>query len=114
MEVGAFGAPAQSWLLLACEFDLHAVLDLRDPGIRAALQISATDLNQNHRSVNALGRRTPTQELGETCAALRCIDGIVFESLADPPNPNIAIVVVPLSALGSYVKVDQPTADRLP
>ncbi len=105
MEAQAFGAPAQAVIAFPVHFNLQAVIDLVDPATCAALQITTNELVRNHRMATA-SPPTPTQELGEVCAQSGLVDGIVFRSVADPPNLNLAVLEANLARLGSTLEVD--------
>ncbi len=105
IEAQAFGAPAQAVIAFPVRFNLRAVIDLVDPATRAALQITQTELVRNHRTATVTSP-APTQELGEACAQSGIVDGIVFQSIADSPNLNLAVLELNLARLGSSLEVD--------
>jgi hypothetical protein len=94
-EIQAFGWPAQATLIVPVQFDLKAVIDLRDPTSGPA----------------------PTQILGERCAAYGGIDGLLFESPALRGKVDLAILEVALTILGSSLLINDPRNslnDKLP
>jgi RES domain-containing protein len=105
IEAQAFGAPVQAVIAFPVRFNLQAVIDLTNPATCAALQITQTELARNHRTATLIAP-TPTQELGEACAQSGIVDGIVFQSIADPPNLNLAVLELNLARLGGSVEVD--------
>jgi RES domain-containing protein len=105
IEAQAFGAPVQAVIAFPVRFSLQAVIDLTNPATCAALQITQTELARNHRTATLISP-TPTQELGEACAQSGIVDGIVFQSIADPPNLNLAVLELNLARLGGSVEVD--------
>jgi len=105
LEAQAMGAPAQAIVAFPVRFNLHAVIDVTDAATYAALQITQTELVRNHRTATVTSP-APTQELGEACAQSGIVDGIVFHSIGDPPNFNLAVLELNLARLGSTLEVD--------
>lgn len=118
-EVQAANFPASSVAIFPVELDLRAVVDLRNPATLSLLQLTNHDVALNFRSLPGGSPPTPTQLLGERCAALGCVDGIFFPSFArqPPTETNIAIIEATLSILRSSISVNDPRnnlVDRLP
>lgn len=114
IEIQAFSWPARSTATIPVEIDLQAVIDLTKPAALTALNLALVELTSNFR---AAPNPTATQELGERCAALGCVDGILFESLANPGHINLAVIEQNLSLLNSSIKVNDPANnlfDNLP
>jgi hypothetical protein len=98
---------------------LKAVIDLRDPTTLATLQLTPNEVAFNFRSLPPSAPPTDTQVLRERCAALSCVDGILFPSFArrPPTGTNVAVIEATLSVLRSSISVDDPginLRDRLP
>ena len=108
-ETQAFGFLPHAVVIVPVEVDLQAVIDLRDPAIQTALQLTAHDLAINFRAISAGGPLAATQELGECAAASGCIDGFLYESLAMPGSVNLAVFEDNLVPLKSSLIVDDPT-----
>ena len=107
-EVQAFGFPARSVAIVPVQFDLQAVVDLRDVNTLTTLQLTSNDLSVNFRTVSPGTAPAPTQELGECAAASGCVDGLIFESLARPGTINLAVFEANLTRLGSSLAVNDP------
>jgi RES domain-containing protein len=110
-EVQAFGFPASSVSIVPVEFVLNSVLDLTDQSVQQALQTDQAELGINFRSLPRGAPPAPSQELGEACAALTGarIDGLLYESVARPGHLAIAVIEAALAALGSSLKVNDPS-----
>ena len=114
-EAQALGWPAISTAIVPIQFDLRAVVDLRDPIVQSALHTNSGELAANFRSL--LPGSALTQSLGERCAAFGRIDGLLYESPARAGKADLAVLEVALSALGSSLTVHDPLNnlhDRLP
>jgi RES domain-containing protein len=112
-EIQAFGWPPATTVIVPVQFDLKAVVDLRDPKIQAALHTDSGELAINFRSSAAAA----TQELGERCAASGRIDSLLFDSPAMPGKANLAVFEAALTKLGSSLAVNDPAnnlVDSLP
>jgi RES domain-containing protein len=112
-EIQAFGWPPTATVIVPVQFDLKAVVELRDPKVQAALRTSSGELALNFRS----SAPAATQELGERCAASGRIDGLLFDSPAMPGKANLAVLEASLTKLGSFVTVNDPNnnlVDSLP
>lgn len=105
-EIQAFGWPASATVIVPVQFDLKAVVDLRDPNVQTVLQTNSAEIAMNFRSVTS--RPAPTQLLGERCAASGRIDGLLFDSPAMPGKADLAVLEVALSLLGSALAVNDP------
>ena len=109
------GWPAISAAIIPVQFDLKAVVDLRDARNQRLLQTNAAELSLNFRSLPP--GSAPTQTLGERCAAYGRIDGFLYESPALAGKANLAVFETALSILGSSLEVSDPAnnlRDRLP
>jgi len=104
-EIQAFGWPPYA-TIVPVEFDLKAVIDLRDPKVQTILRTNSREMTMNFRSVTA--DSTPTQRFGERCAASGRIDGILFDSPAMPGKTNLAVLEAALTPLGSSLAVNDP------
>ncbi len=116
-EIQAFGFPPHAVAIVPVEVDLQAVVDLRDPAIRTALQLTSLNLAMNFRAIPAGGPLAEIQELGECAAASGCIDGFLYESLAMPGSVNLAVLENNLAPLQSSLIVNDPANslhERLP
>jgi RES domain-containing protein len=114
-EIQAFSWPATSTAIIPVQFDLKAVVDLRDPHVQGLLHTCAADLASNFRSVVSI--TAPTQVLGERCASFGRIDGPLFESPAVPGKADLAVIETALPTLGSSLTVadlQNNLHDRLP
>jgi RES domain-containing protein len=112
-EIQAFGWPPSATVIVPVQFDLKAVVDLRDPRVQAALHTNSRELALNFRS----SAPATTQELGEHCAASGRIDGLLFDSPAMPGKKNLAVFEASLTKLGSFLAVNDPNnnlVDSLP
>lgn len=107
-EVQAFGFPARSVTIVPVQFDLQAVVDLRDVNTLTTLQLTTNDLSVNFRTVSPGSAPARTQELGECAAASGCVDGFIFESLARPGTINLAVFEANLRSLNSSLTVNDP------
>lgn len=107
-EVQAFGFPSSSVTIVPVEVNLKAVVDLRDPNVRATLQLTVKELEFNFRTLGVGSAPALAQELGETAAASGSIDGFLYESLALRGKTNLAVFESNLSPLGSSVAVNDP------
>lgn len=105
-EAQALGWPASSTAIIPVQFDLKAIVDLRDPSVQSALQTNSGELAFNFRSLQP--HAAPTQILGERCAALGRIDGLLYESPALAGKVDLAVIEVALSILGSSLTVADP------
>jgi hypothetical protein len=109
------GWPASSVAIIPVQFDLKAVVDLRDPHNQLLLQTTSNELSFNFRSLPA--GTAPTQILGERCAASGRIDASLYESPALTGKTSLAVFETSLSGLGSSLAVSDPLNnlhDRLP
>jgi len=116
-ETQAFGFPASSIAIIPVEFDLRAVVDLRDPAVHKLLQTDPVELSINFRSVPAGVPPAPTQLLGESVAASLRIDGLLYESPARPGHGDLAVIKAALRPSGSSLVVNDPNnnlSDGLP
>jgi RES domain-containing protein len=114
-EAQALGWPAISTAIVPVQFDLKAIVDLRDPDVQRALQTNSAELAFNFRSLQPSS--APTQILGERCAASGRIDGLLYKSPALAGKVDLAVIEVALSILGSSLTVADPLNnlhDRLP
>lgn len=115
-EAQAFGFPASSIAIIPVQFDLRAVVDLRDPAVHKLLRTDAVELSLNFRSSPA-STPAPTQLLGERVAAGLGIDGLLYDSPARPGHVNLAVIEAALNSLGSSLVVNDPRnnlSDALP
>jgi len=106
-EIQAFGWPPSATAIVPVQFDLKAVVDLRDPNVQTVLQTNPAEIGMNFRSI--MSGPAPTQLLGESCAASGRIDGLLFDSPAMPGKTDLAVLEVALSLLGSSLAVNDPT-----
>lgn len=115
-ETQAFGSPLIAVALIPVQFDLRAVVDLRDPAVQKTLNTSSTELSFNFRSLGVKAPPAETQTLGEQVAASGGIDGLLYESPANAGHADLAIIEDALAGLGSSVVADDPggVSDRLP
>lgn len=114
-EIQAFGWPPSATVIVPVQFDLRAVVDLRDRTVQAALNTDSRELAANFRS--STSSPAQTQLLGERCAASGRIDGLLFVSPAMPGKTNLAVFEAALAALGSSLAVNDPNnnlVDALP
>ncbi len=114
-EIQAFGWPPATIAIVPVQFDLKAVVDLRDAQNQRLLQTNVAELSLNFRSLPP--GSAPTQMLGERCAAFGRIDGFLYESPALAGKTNLAVFETALSTLGSSLEVSDPAnnlQDRLP
>jgi hypothetical protein len=102
-EVQAFGAPIQAVAIIPVTVELRAVLDLTDAGIRKKLRLTVDELAINFRVSQV---PTPTQILGECCASLGVVDGLLFSSIADPGGVCLAVIESSLARLGSSLEIN--------
>jgi hypothetical protein len=103
------------FLVIAVQFDLKAVVDLRDRNVQNSLHSDSKELGLNFRSVTS--GPAPTQMLGERRAASGRIDGLFFESPAMRGKVNLAVPESALTMLGSTLAVNDPKnnlSDSLP
>ena len=103
-------------VIFRIEVDLKAVADLRDPDVLAALALDADDVTFNFRSLGPAGRHS-TQILGECCAQLACVDGLLYPSAAHAGGHALAVFEASLAALGGSLMVHGPSGrvkHRLP
>jgi RES domain-containing protein len=107
-EAQAFGFPASSIAIVPVECNLHAVVDLRDPGAQALLHTNHLELSANFRSLAPGSPPSPTQLLGERVSASLRIDGLIYDSSARPGHTNLALIEAALKALGSFAAVNDP------
>lgn len=115
-EVQAFGFPATAVAIIPIHVDLKAVADLREQRIRRRLRLTKVELERNFRRPPG-SPPAATQQLGEACARLASVDGLLYESLACPGKGALAVIEASLAALGSSLTVDDPRSallDRLP
>jgi RES domain-containing protein len=116
-EAQAFGFPASSIAIIPVQFDLRAVVELRDSAVHKLLQTDSVELSINFRSVPAGAPRAATQILGERAAASLRIDGLLYESPARPGHFDLAVIEAALRPLGSSLVVNDPNnklSDALP
>jgi RES domain-containing protein len=114
-EIQAFGWPPSATVIVPVQIDLKAVVDLRDPIVQKTLRTNSKELAINFRAITS--GPTPTQRLGESCAASLRIDGILFDSPALPGKTNLAVIEAALTPLGSSLAVEDPAnslRDSLP
>ena len=114
-EIQAFGWPPTATAIVPVQFDLKAVVDLRDPNVQAILQTNSAEIALNFRSITT--GPAATQVLGERCCASRQIDGLIFESPAMPRKANLAVFETALILLRSSLVVndaDNNLFDSLP
>lgn len=113
-EVQAFGAPLRAIAIIPVNVNLNAVLDLTDEDIRGQLGLTAAELALNFRISPSA---TPTQILGECCASMGVVDGLLFPSVARRGGVCLAVLEAALVRLGSSIVVDDRYSglrDRLP
>ncbi len=106
-EVQVHAVPARPTVIFPVEFDLKAVADLHDPDVLATLALTPDDVTFNFRSLGPRGRHV-TQLLGECCASMRCVDGLLFPSAAQAGGRALAVLEACLAALGSSLTVHRP------
>ena len=115
-EVQADALPADAVTIFPVEVDLKAVADLNDASVLVALGLTPADVVFNFRSLGRSGQHA-TQLLGECCAALGCIDGLMFPSAALVGGQALAVFEASLTTLGSSLTVRRPSGrvwQRLP
>ena len=105
-EIQAFGWPASATAIVPVEFDLKAVVDLRDPKVLTLLQTNSAEIAMNFRSI--MPGPAPTQVHGERCAASGRIDGLLFDSPALPGKADLAVFEAAVPLLGSSLAVNDP------
>ena len=112
-EIQAFAVPAFAAATIPIEVELNAVLDLRDPKVLKQLQLMPRERDRNFRVMRT---PSPTQLLGELCAATCAVDGLIYPSLARSGGSCLAVIESALAPLGSRIRVADPTApqDALP
>jgi RES domain-containing protein len=116
-EAQAFGFPASSIAIIPVQFDLRAVVDLRDAAVHQLLQTDPVELSMNFRAVPVGAPLAATQMLGERVAASLRIDGLLYESPARPGHFDLAVIEATLRPLGSSLVVNDPNnklSDALP
>ena len=116
-EAQAFGFPASSIAIIPVQFDLRAVVALRDPAVHKLLRTDPLELSINFRSLPADASPAPTQILGESVAASLRVDGLLYESPARPGHFDLAVIEAALRPLGSSLVVNHPNnklSDALP
>ena len=99
------------------QFDLRAVIDLRDPAVHRLLQTNPPELLINFRSLPRGTAPAPSQILGERIAATRRFDGLLYEAPARPGHLNLAVIEAALRPLRSSLVVNDPgnnLSDMLP
>jgi hypothetical protein len=106
-EIQVFGWPPFATAVVPVQFDLKAIVDLRDPSVQTILQTNSSEIAMNFRSITA--GPAPTQMLGECCGASGRIDGPLFDSPAMPGKANLAVLEAALTVLGSSLVVNDPT-----
>lgn len=113
-ESQAVGGASFAIATIPVHVRLQAVLDLRDPATLAALALTHEQIAINFR----LSRQaTPTQQLGEACAKLETIDGILYPSLTPAGGLCLAVIEASLRTGSSGLTVNDPRnklADQLP
>jgi RES domain-containing protein len=116
-EAQALGFPARSIAIIPVQFDLRAVVDLREPVVHKLLQTDNVELSMNFRSLPPSARPAATQILGERVAATLRTDGLLYESPARPGHLNLAVIETALRPLRSTLVVNDPNnnlSDALP
>jgi hypothetical protein len=114
-ETQAFGWPPTATAIIPVQFDLKAVVDLRDPNVQTLLQTNSAEVAMNFRSITS--GPAATQVLGERCSASAGVDGLLFESPAMPGKASLAVFEAALTLLGSTLAVNDPKnhlVDSLP
>lgn len=113
-EAQLLGLPPQAVTIVPVQLRLAAVVDLRLPKVLRVLRTTAAEIDANFRTV--LYGPAPSQSLGEACAATGRIDGLLYGSAARPGHHNLAVLEAALSALGSRLRVSDPSGlrDSLP
>jgi RES domain-containing protein len=108
--------PPRATVIFPVEFDLRAVADLHDANVLAALGLTPADVTFNFRSLGPHAQHA-TQLLGECCATLGCIDGLLYPSAAHASGQALAVFVDSLPVLGSSLVVHKANGrvwQRLP
>ena len=106
-EVQMSAAPSRATVIFPVVLALQAVVDLQDPEVLAALGLEPDDVTFNFRSLGPHGRHE-TQVLGECCARLGCVDGLLYPSAAQAGGEALAVFEASLAALGSSITVHRP------
>ena len=107
-EIEAFAIPKDSFVIRSIHVELNGVLDLTSPKTLNTFDLSEQDLSFDFRAHTT---PSPTQRLGEACAASGLIDGILFESIAAPGETNLVVLESNLASLGSDLQAGRK---RLP
>jgi hypothetical protein len=116
-EARALGFPASAVTIVPVQFDLAAVVDLRDPAVQTILQTNAAEISFNFRSLSAGASPAFTQLLGEQVAASGRIDGLLYKSPARKGHLDLAVIENALTSLGSSLVVNDlanKLTDHLP
>jgi RES domain-containing protein len=116
-EVQAFGFPVTSIAIVPVQFQLNAVLDLRDAALLNALAITPADVAFNFRSLPHGSGPSDMQRLGEAISVSKQVDGLLYESLARPGSTCLAVFEADAVSLGGVVAVNDAQnglVDRLP
>jgi RES domain-containing protein len=113
-EAQLLGLPPQAVIVVPVQCQLAAVVDLRLPKVQKLLQTTAAEINANFRTF--LRQPAPSQALGEACATIRRIDGLLYASSARPGHHNLAVLEHALTPLRSRLIVSDPSglSDTLP
>jgi hypothetical protein len=114
-EIQAFGWPASAVAIVPVQLDLKAVVDLRNRDTQNLLDTNSGELAVNFRAI--VPPPAATQRLGERCAALGGIDGLVYASAAAAGKIDLAVFEEALRTLGSSLTVFDPANeldDKLP
>jgi RES domain-containing protein len=110
-EIQAFGWPPSATAIVPVQFDLKAVVDLRDPEVQMVLQTNSAEIMMNFRSITS--GSAPTQLLGERCLASGRVDGLLFDSSAMPGKAILAVLEIAMAVLGSSLAVHDPSNNLL-
>jgi RES domain len=111
-EVQALGAPHFAVAIIPVQIQLQAVIDLRDRSTLASLCTTRQEWMLNFR---LRPNPTPSQALGEACARLGCVDGILYPSPAHAGGLDLAVIEA--SLLAGALTVHDPISglgDHLP
>jgi RES domain-containing protein len=108
-EAQALGMPQRAMGIVPVTVELQAVIDLRDAGTLAQLQTTEAEWGLNFR---LRPQPTASQQLGEACARVGCVDGILYPSLEHAGGLCLAVLELALAAGVSSVVVDDPSTGR--
>ncbi len=109
--------PDKPYIHFGIDGQLHRVLGLTNPTVRASLRLTAKEIHAPWRLIQAAGREAPTQTLGRLAHEAGHIQAIFYPSGKNIPNGRCLAIFPDRLSRPSWLEISDETGrlrERLP